>query len=458
MEETHSVDPSVRSPVVRDPSELLTPFVEAEKRPESFRIGAEVEKFGLVWPSRQPLAYEGPVSVLRIFDALEQNYGWVPEREVPGGPVIALERGKAKVTLEPGAQLELSGSALPDVHACVAEQQQHLEELAPVSKELGLTWLGIGFHPFARQADLPWVPKQRYRIMRTYLPKRGDGALDMMRRTCTVQANFDYQDERDAFKKVIVMLKLSPLMNAMLANSPVHEGRLTGMKSLRGDVWRRMDPQRSGLITSLWNERDPGYERYVNWALDAGMFLFKRGERVIENTGQSFRSFLEHGYQGERATLADFRLHLNTLFPEVRLKNTIEVRCVDSLPLPLMASAIALFTGILYDEQALDAAQAMTEGFVADAAEASRGDLIRQGLKASYCGQSAQQLAERLIEIAEQGLERRARLNDAGKDEREHLSPLRQLIERGLSPADALMQGSSDERALGLRIIEQCRM
>src|SRR5688572_2798313 len=251
-------------------ADLVEVFRAAEKRPGEYRIGAEAEKFA-VFRDGRPLPYDGPASVTTIFADL-QRFGWQPERESEGGPIIALRRGKASITLEPGSQLELSGAALPDVHQVSAEIDQHLAELRDVSARLDLAWLGVGFHPLARQADLDWVPKQRYGIMREYLPRQGSGAHDMMRRTATVQANFDYESEADAISKLALSSRRSPILHAMTANAPFYERRLAGSKSVRGEVWLNMDPTRSGLIERVWRSPSPTYGDYVEWALDSGMF------------------------------------------------------------------------------------------------------------------------------------------------------------------------------------------
>lgn len=424
--------------------DLLAVFHAAEKPIAMWRIGAEAEKFGVDANTGQPVQYAGERGVVRVFGALVEEHGWQPERERADGPIISLRRQSASITLEPGAQLELSGAAQPDIHAICAELRGHLRELRAISSEMNLLWLGVGFQPLARQGELPWVPKQRYEVMKTYLPTRGTGALDMMRRTATVQANYDYANEQDAMRKVRVSLRLSPLIHAMTANSPFFEGALGENKSERGKVWLNMDPARSGLIPALWSDRLPGYRDYVEWALDAGMFLFKRGAEVIANTGQSFRSFLADGYRGHRATRGDWKLHLNTLFPEVRLKNTIEVRACDSLPTDLACAVPALFTGVLYDERALAEAEELMARLSYDEVERARPALIQSGLATNIGPHSARALAERLIEISTGGLRRRARLNAAGKDESTHLTRLSELVARGKCPADVLTDGLSN--------------
>jgi glutamate--cysteine ligase len=206
-----------------------------------------------------------------------------------------------------------------------------------------------------------------------------------------------------------------------------------------------MDPDRSGLIPSLWQKSRLGYVDYVEWALDAGMFLFKRKDAVFANAGQPFRDFLERGFQGQRATVADFKLHLNTLFPEARLKNTIEVRACDSLPSELAMAVPALFTGILYDARALDEAEEIASTFDYETVEAARPRLIRVGLAASIGDRPAAPLAERVLEIAMGGLERRGRRDEHGRDERRYLETISALASTGRSPADTLTSGLHDE-------------
>lgn len=433
-----STEEDVR-PIQRD--QLTELFRTAEKPAEAFRIGGEAEKFGVLTRTGVPLDYAGETGVARVMAYLAEQHGWAPQSETRGGPVIALTRGHASITLEPGSQLELSGSPHADVHAVVQEMDEHLIELEPISREMGVSWLGVGFHPLAAQRNLTWVPKQRYGVMKTYLPTRGSRALDMMRRTATVQANFDYSSERDAMQKLVVLLKLSPVLHAMLANAPFIEGKVSPLKSERGDVWLHMDPSRSGLVRRLWEVPEPTYSDYAEWALDAGMFLFRRGDTFVQNTGQTFRSFLADGYEGHRATFADWQLHVNTLFPEVRLKRTLEVRGADMLPGRLIGALPAITTGIIYDADSLDRALELTASLRYEEMEAARPALVRDGLAASIGKTPARELALRVLDIAESGLKRRALVRADGEDESVYLSPIRELAARGHCPADTLRQG-----------------
>ncbi len=451
-----STDPA-SDDVLTDFEQLLEPFVAAEKPKSAWRIGPEVEKFGVHATTGAPLSYDGEHGVLRVLKALVDAHGWKALAEKAGGPIISLTRERASITLEPGAQLELSGAPADDVHEICAVQRGHLAELREISSEMNLTWLGVGFHPLATQEALPWVPKQRYKIMREYLPTRGHRALDMMRRTATVQANLDYSDEEDAMRKLVVGLRLAPLLNAMLANSPFYEGQISGKKSLRGEVWLSMDPDRSGLVPSLCEKEQPTYADYVEWALNAGMFLIKRDGEVVANTGQSFRSFWKNGFQGHRATMSDWKLHLNTLFPEARIKGTLEFRACDSLPTDLACAVPALFAGLMYDSKALSEAHVLAERLRWTTEQ--RLELVTHGLAATLNEQPVRELAQQVMDIASGGLERRQRKNQRGQDERIHLAVLAKLVEEGKCPADELLEGlATDDGDLRVELLARTRV
>ena len=432
---------------LRDEAELQLIFVQSCKPREQWRVGAEAEKFGVDPKTGAPLHYQGARGVQQILHMLVERHGWTEEAEYPGAPTIALRRGEASVTLEPGAQLELSGAPLPNMHAIASELVSHMSELQKISEELGITWLGLGFHPFARQEDLDWVPKSRYRVMREYLPTRGRYALDMMRRTSTVQANYDYSSEADALRKLRVSLKLSPVTTAMFANSPFVEGKVTGEASRRAKVWLDVDPDRTGLVPSTWRD-GAGFSSYIEWALDCPMFMFKRGGHAIDNRGQRFRDFLHDGFTHDgvvhRATMTDWEMHLNTLFPEVRLKRTIEIRGADSLPSPLFAALPALWTGILYDDVALAEAETLAADLTHEELLAVRQRIPFDGLRAPWRGKTLVPLAQRVVDIADRGLARRAIAGSAqwaGHDERVHLAPIKTLVASGKCPADLLREG-----------------
>src|SRR5690606_34730167 len=178
-------------------------------------IGTELEKFGVaVGAPDEPLR---PVTyvehVLPVLEGLVQEFGWAPGPDRgTAGEIIELRRDGASITLEPGGQLELSGAPKRNVHETCAEFTEHYRELHAISQRLGLTWFAAGHHPWATREEISWMPKGRYEVMRGYLPRRGGLALDMMLRTCTVQANLDYTSEQQAGQRLRLMSAIAPIV------------------------------------------------------------------------------------------------------------------------------------------------------------------------------------------------------------------------------------------------------
>ena len=429
---------------LRGMDDLLALFHESEKPREHWRIGTEAERIAVRRADGAHLPYEGPVSVVAIFDALIEQHGWEPEREIENGPVIALRRGDAQVTLEPGSQIELSGSPYRSVHEGKAESDAHWAELQPVIEEFGLVWLGLGSHPFATVEQLGWVPKIRYDVMRRYMPTRGPMAGDMMTKTCTVQANLDYASEDDAMRKLRAGLRAQPLVTAMFANSPWNEGKRSGYKSFRGLTWLHMDRDRSGLLPFAWKDH-PSYLDYVEWAVDVPMFLVKRAGKAYYNTGQTFRSFLENGFRGVTARYDDWVVHLRTLFPEVRLKSTLEYRGADAQEPEMLFALPALWKGLLYDDDSLRGLERLVDPWSFPEVQRQRDDLARLGLRTKFMKREAADWAGEILELAESGLRRIGETNAAGEDETTLLRPLRELLEEARCPADRLLEEIRDD-------------
>lgn len=429
---------------LRGMDDLLVLFDEAEKPRDRWLVGTEAERIAVQSSSGEHLPYEGRVSVVTIFDALVREHGWTPEREREDGPIIALRRGNSSVTLEPGSQIEFSGAPYKTVHEGKTESDAHWAELQPVIEDLGLVWLGLGCHPFASVEELGWVPKMRYEVMREYMPTRGAMAGDMMTRTCTVQANLDYASEDDAMRKLRVGLRVQPIVTAMFANSPWEGGKRSGYRSYRALIWLHMDPDRSGLLPFAWKDH-PSYVEYVEWALDAPMFLVKRDGKAFYNTGQTFRSFMDDGFQGLKANYGDWVSHLSTLFPEVRLKSTLEYRGAD-VQRPELAFALpALWKGLLYDDDSFRAIEGMVDRWSFPEVERQRDALARHGVRTKFMNREAVDWAGQVLEISEDGLRRIGDQNDQGEDETVLLRPLRALLEESRCPADVLLEDVDDD-------------
>ena len=416
--------------------EQLVEFLASGAKPAvDWRIGTEHEKFGFRLDDLRPLTWDGPKGIEAVLRGLTR-FGWAPVEE--NGKLIALLKDGASVTLEPAGQLELSGAPLETIHDTCCETMRHLREVKTVAEELGVGFLGMGFQPKWPRADMPWMPKGRYQIMRDYMPKRGQLGLDMMTRTCTVQVNLDFASEADMIKKFRVSLALQPIATALFADSPFTEGQPNGYLSYRSHIWTDTDPDRTGMLDFVFGD-DFGFERYVDYLLDVPMYFVYRDGKYIDASGQSFRDFLAGklpAYPGHKPTLKDWADHMTTAFPEVRLKKYLEMRGADGGPWNRLCALPAFWVGLLYDDAALDAAWDLVKDFSLSERHALRDGVPQHALKLPFRNASVRELAIETLKIAGHGLQRRARRNRSGADEAVFLEPLVEFALANETPAE----------------------
>ncbi len=427
-------------PIIESRDDLLAIFAGGEKPQEAWRIGTEHEKFVYRRTDYGAPSYDEPGGIRDLLLAMTR-FGWRPVEE--NGRVIALSGPDGTISLEPAGQLELSGAPLENLHQTCAEAGRHLAQVKEVGDEFGVGFLGLGMWPDKARADLPVMPKGRYRIMLDYMPKKGNLGLDMMLRTCTIQVNLDYKSEADMAAKFRVGLALQPLATALFASSPFTEGRPNGFRSFRSHIWSDTDPDRTGMLPFVF-EDGFGYERYLDYALDVPMYFIFRDGRYIDVAGRSFRDFLDGRLPelpGEKPRRTDFNDHLSTIFPEVRLKTFLEMRGADGGKWARICALPALWVGLLYDGGALDAAWDQVKHWTTPQREALRSAVPREGLQArTPDGETLQVFGERILDIAETGLAARGRLNASGDNETGFLAALREVLASGEAPADRLLR------------------
>ncbi len=429
---------------IQNRRQLIEYFASGNKPKAKWRMGTEHEKFGFDKQTMKPLPYEGKTGIRAMLEGLTR-FGWEPVTE--GNNPIALLRGGANVTLEPGGQLELSGAMLETLHETSDENEQHIAEVKTVAGEIGAGFIGLGFAPQWTRADFDWMPKGRYKIMREYMPKKGKLGIDMMLRTCTVQTNLDFESEADMVKKFRVSLALQPLATALFANSPFVEGKNSGFKSYRSHIWTDTDPDRCGMLPFVF-EDGFGFERYADYMLNVPMYFVYRDGKYIDASGQDFKDFLKGklaARPGELPTISDWGDHITTAFPEVRLKKYLEMRGADSGPLPMLSALPALWVGLLYDATALDAAWDLVKGWTVADHDFLRNETPRSGLATQFKGRPLSELAREVVEIAHAGLRARKRLDAEGRDETIYLAPLDRAVASGQALSDELLEKWSGE-------------
>ncbi|MFT3917798.1 MAG: glutamate-cysteine ligase family protein [Anaeromyxobacteraceae bacterium] len=437
-----SLDARTReTPPVRGPDDLVAWFRARERPRQGWKVGLEHEVVLMRSGTTDPVAWEGPAGVAAMLRGFGR-FGFTPFMEEDR--IIAAQREGLTVSLEPGGQLELSGRPFPDVHAAAEELREHLEDhCAHIGEELSVELLATGYRPFGTPRSNPWMPKDRYKIMRPWLAAHGRLGEDMMAMTASAQASFDFSDARDMGEKLRTALAVQPAVVALFANSPIIDGREVGWKSYRTAVWNETDPARCGLLAFAFAPGflDDPYRAYVEWALDVPMIFVRRHDRYLDPKGATFRDFMLRGIDGERPTQSDWEDHLTVVFPEVRVKGVVEVRAADGCDHAHARALLALWKGILYDQAARERAWQAVARFKVEERRALMDAAGRSGLQGRAAdGSSLQALAGEVLAAAADGLRRQSCCAASGEDECKFLEPLRARAESGRSPADEALE------------------
>ena len=445
---------------IESKDQLIDFIKSGEKNPANFKIGTEHEKFVFNLSNNRPVKYDGEKGIKDLLTSLEE-FGWKTIKE--GNNIIALSRsdalGGGSITLEPAGQFELSGAMLETVHETIKEIIDHKSQISLVGKKLDLGFLSLGFAPNWKIEEMPVMPKERYQVMKRYMPTKGNHGLDMMFRSCTSQVNLDYSSEEDMIKKFRISLLAQPIVTALFANSPFKDGKLNNYKSYRSEVWKDTDPDRTGILPFVFKD-NMGYESYVNYALEVPMYFIYRDGNYIDLAGSSFKDFIEgklDKVSNYSATIEDWELHLTTIFPEVRLKTYLEMRGADAGGIEQICSLSAFWTGLLYNNDSLNKAGELFNDIDVAELDEVRNLVPKEGLNCVVGKYNLYNLASEVIELSLQGLKSRNKLDIEGNDETKYLNPIIRIMKDKENSADKLIRKYNSEWNKDImKIYEEC--
>lgn len=435
--------------IVTSVAQLREYLLAGAKPVSGWRLGIEHEKLAVRSDGR-PVPFGGDHGIEALLAAMT-GLGFEPRKE--DGRIIALRREGLegdRVTLEPGGQIELSAAPRDTAAGAAAAVSAHMDELAEAATGLGIGFIGGGLRPFGTLAEVPWSSKRRYVLMRRELPGRGGRAREMMQRTAAVHANLDFSGETDAFDKLRTALGVTSIVTAMMAASPIADGRPSGYRSRRAAVWLDTDESRSGILPGLLLP-GAGLDDYLDWLLDVPLLFLVRGGELLGGRGATFRTLLDGRMAGQRATMADWDVHLSTVFPEVRLRQHVEMRGADSGPLPFVYAVGALWRGVLDDADARGAAAELTAGLTTGQRLELRRIVPRLGLQARVGRWTVTELARELLAIGRRGLQ----ALPGGAEDARLLDPVEELAQVGLCPADLMLRDLEECGGDAARLVER---
>lgn len=409
--------------------EILKLYTKGYKRPEDFTIGMEYERLPISCSSFNTVDYWSEFGIKNFLEnfAKEETWDYITDNK----NIIGLKHKHDTITLEPGCQVEIS--AKPE--RTIFELKKKIDNLnaliEPISQRMNFTLLNYGVSPLNTYKSINLIPKRRYKIMAKYL--WGILADVMMRETAGIQCCIDFKSEEDAMRKFKLANKLSPFMTAMFANSPIRGGVDTGYKSFRALAWLNTDNDRCGFAGKISEEFS--FEDYIDCVLKSPMIFIQRNNLQFEVNGDiTFEEFLQKDFEGAQATLEDYELHSNLYFPDIRLRNFIEIRNQDCVGGDLKYAILAIYKGILYSNSAMAECEELFKHLQYKDFSELRYNVPRNALHSRIKKGKVLDYAKEIIKIAEKSLK------EEQTGEELFLDAIKEYTMCGLTPADVIIK------------------
>lgn len=393
---------SVVEPVLLTRETLLDYFLRAVTPRKDWMVGIEVEKMGRRSADGRPIPYTGgEASVRKTLEFLRERRGGDPVYE--GDHLIGLDGPWGAISLEPGGQVEWSSRPQATLEELAASVDEHLAAMRDAGESLGITWLSEAVDPHLALSAMPWMPKARYGIMRPFLGARGRLAHRMMTQTASIQCAFDYEDAEDWRRKFKSAALMAPVATALFANSSLVDGGESGYRCYRQAIWNETDPDRCGLPGIVF-EDGFGLESWMGWVLDVPTIFRHRARGLVPAGGVPFSRLMQYT-ACDAVTAVDWESHISTIFTDVRSYTYIEVRSADLQPDDRILAVPALWTGLLYHDDSLEAVLELARDLDDYAAwRAAMEAAARHGLDATAGDERIRAMAAEALSVAIRGL------------------------------------------------------
>ena len=389
------------------------------------KIGMEYERIPVSYYGKNVVPYEGDFGMCELLREFAKADNW--DYILDGTSIIGLKKLHETITLEPGCQFELS----LEPQQYVRDLKKRIEEidatLQPILEDFDIKFLNVGVSPKTTYKNIKLLPKKRYHLMANYLW----GILSdvMMRETAGIQVGIDFRSEEEAMRKFRLANLMMPFSTAMFANSRIRGSVDTGYKSFRALAWLNTDNERCGFALDF--NKNMCFKDYISKLLETPMIFINRDNKAININGTlTFKQYMEKGFEGFYPTIEDWRLHSNLYFPEVRLRNFIEIRNHDCVGDGLEYSIPALYKGIMYSKSAMEEVEEILNKFTPNEIKELRYNVARSAINSKVNGKSILPVCKELVEISYYSLK------SEDEDEEKFLDPLIDMLKKGKCPAD----------------------
>lgn len=385
---------------------------------KDFKIGAEFEHFIVYKDTFKAVPYMGQNGVGDTLEKLKEK-GW--KEAYTDGYLMGLYKKGINITLEPGAQFEVSIDPFKDIKATEDIYLDFLKDIVEILEDKNQYIIAMGYQPNTKIEDITFIPKERYKYMSGYFKDKGIYSHNMMKGTAALQVAIDYSDEEDFKRKFRLANLLSPILSLIFDNSPIFEEEIYPYNILRTDIWNKCDNDRSKVVTGAL-DKDFSYSDYAKYILNNPPIIIKKNDEFIFTEDKKTKKILNP----ENISKEEFEHILTMVFPDVRVKGFIEIRMMDAVPLPLSLSGIALIKGIMYSDENIDILLEQFKDFDDEKINLLKKTIMEYGYDSDIEGFDLKDTIDTILKLA---------YNDLDNEEKDYLKPLQKLVEKRKTPA-----------------------
>ncbi len=310
------------------------------KKEGTQKIGIECEHF-ITNADCSPVSFYGEKGVEKILELLRELY---PDATFSDGHLVGLNDGKVYITLEPAAQIEVSIIPFDDINKIKDLYLLFVKRIKKILDTFGYQLHTVGYHPGAEADDLCLIPKERYRLMDSYFKSIGNTPQYMMRGSASVQVNIDYFSEDDFAQKFRLANLLTPMFYLITDNAKTFEKNNFEGFSARSFAWENVDSSRCGALDFKF------FRQYAAWIYSGCPVFIQQNNKDIA----CYNKTNENIFDSKLLTEDEIKHILSMVFPDVRVKQFIEIRAGDSMPPDYMFAYAALIKGLFYNKSAVE--------------------------------------------------------------------------------------------------------
>ena len=380
-------------------NELIKFFKNGIKSRNQKLIGLEIEHFIVDRKTYKSVNYYGINGIKYVLKTLINFYP--NSKPIVDEDIVGFVQKNFTVTLEPSAQIEISICPYENLETIKQIYENFLTNINSILEPLEYKIIALSCIPVSNINSISTIPKRRYKIMEEYFNSIGTRGIEMMKGTCSTQVSIDFFSEDDFRKKIQVAYFLTPIFKLISNNANYFQSKKINNFLKRSEIWSHTDSKRCDIPPNIFSQ-NYGFENYAEYLSKVPLIFYSKNNQIIKTGNKTVNEI----FKNQSINNYDILHIISMVFPDVRLKKYLEIRCADCMPFEYVLGYCALIKGIFYSDAALDVLINTIKKYNLNnnTIELIQDDLIKHGWKSKIYDLSAKDFAKQIVELSKVSL------------------------------------------------------